>query len=89
MCIQYRFVQRTYHGQKLKYIFGWIVGCYIICPYLPVNQKGSPIKWDPTSYKWSYNPYKWPSKWATGVITLVIGIINPFITGRGPPCRVK
>ena len=24
----------------------------------------------------------------TGVITLLIGIITPFITGRGPPCWV-
>ena len=29
-------------------------------------------------------PYKWPYKWVTGVITLLIGVITPFITGRGP-----
>ena len=34
----------------------------------------------------SYNPYKWPYKWVTGVITLLIGVITPLITGRGPPC---
>ena len=33
----------------------------------------------PTRYKWSSNPYKW------GYFTLLIGIITPFITGRGPP----
>ena len=31
-------------------------------------------------------PYKWPYKWVTGVITLLIGDISPFITGRGPLC---
>ena len=41
-------------------------------------------RWAPTSYKYSYNPYKWPYKWVTGVITLLIGVITPFITGRGP-----
>ena len=33
-----------------------------------------------------YNPYKWPYKWVAGVITLLIEVIFPFITGRGPPC---
>ena len=40
-------------------------------------------RWAPASYKWSYNPYKWPYKWLTVLITLVIGVINPVITGRG------
>ena len=44
-------------------------------------------RWAPTSYKWSYNPYKWPYKWVNGVITLLIGVITPLITSRGPPCR--
>ena len=26
----------------------------------------------------------WPYKWLTVLITLVIGVINPVITGRGP-----
>ena len=43
-------------------------------------------RWAPTSYKLSYNPYRWPYKWVTGVITLLIGVITQFITGRGPPC---
>ena len=30
--------------------------------------------------------YKWPYNWVTGVITLLIGVITPLITGRGPPC---
>jgi len=34
--------------------------------------------------------YKWPYKWATRVITLLIGVILPdFITGRGPPCTIS
>ncbi len=33
-----------------------------------------------------HNPYKWPSKWVTGVITLLLGAITPFATGRGPSC---
>ena len=41
-------------------------------------------RWAPTSYKWSYKPYKWPYKWVTGVITLLIGVITPFTTSRGP-----
>ena len=41
-------------------------------------------RWAPTIYKWSYKPYKWPYKWVTGVITLLIGVITPFITSRGP-----
>ena len=41
--------------------------------------QGGPLLY---SYKWSYNPYKWPYKWVTGVITLFIGVITPFITGR-------
>ena len=46
-------------------------------------------RWAPTSYKyykWSSNLYKWPYKWVTGVITLLMGVITPFITDRGPPC---
>ena len=27
------------------------------------------------------------NKWVTGVITLLMGVITPFITDRGPPCR--
>ena len=49
-------------------------------------------RWAPSSYKWSYNLYKWPYKWLTVLITLVIGVINPVITGRGPtlydPCML-
>ena len=41
-------------------------------------------RWAPSSCKWTYNPYKWPYKWLTVLITLVVGVINPFITGRGP-----
>ena len=36
-------------------------------------------RWAPTSYK-----YKWPYKWITRVITLLIGVTIPFITGRCP-----
>ena len=32
----------------------------------------------------SSTPYKWPYKWVTGVITLLIGVINLVIHGRGP-----
>ena len=35
-------------------------------------------------YKWRCNFYKWPYKWVPGVITLLIGVIISFITGRGP-----
>ena len=36
-----------------------------------------------TSYKWSYGaPIKAPYKRVTGVTTLLIGVITPFIPGR-------
>ena len=39
-------------------------------------------------FPWRYNLYKWPYKWVTGVITLHMGVITPYITGfLGPPCR--
>ena len=43
-----------------------------------------PTRWAPTSYKWSYNPFKWPYNWVTGVVTLLIEVITPHITCRGP-----
>ena len=43
-------------------------------------------RWAPTSYKRSYNLYKWPYTWVTGVITLLMEVITPFIIDRGPPC---
>ena len=46
--------------------------------------KKFPTRWAPTSCKWSYNPYKWPYKWVTGVITVLIGVVTPVISGRGP-----
>ena len=46
--------------------------------------QGRTARWAPANYKWSYKPYKWPYKWVTGVITLLIGVITPFITSRGP-----
>ena len=33
----------------------------------------------------TWGPYKWHYKWVTGVTTLLLGFITPFITGRGPP----
>ena len=56
-----------------------------------ICEKIPPIaaRWAPTSYKWSYKPYKWPYKWVTGVITLLIGVITPFITSRGPTLCVS
>ena len=31
--------------------------------------------------------YKWPGTWITGAITVVIGVITPLISARGPPCE--
>ena len=57
-------------------------------PFLILNFRKCNIyiytRWAPTSYKWSYNPYKWPYKWITGVITLLVEVITPLITSRGP-----
>ena len=63
-------------GFQLSVFFGGV--CFLY------NIPGT--RWAPTSYKWSYNPYKWPYKWVPGVITPINGVINLFITGRGPPC---
>ena len=30
----------------------------------------------------------YPYKWVTGVVTLLVGVITPFIIGRGPPCSL-
>ena len=48
-----------------------------------------PTRWAPSSYKWRYNPYKWPYEWLPVLIALVIGVINPVITGRGPTLYLK
>ena len=29
-----------------------------------------------------YGYSKWPFKWVTGVLTLLIGVITPLVTGR-------
>ena len=34
----------------------------------------------------TWGPYKCPYKWVTWVITLLIGVITPFIISRGPIC---
>ena len=38
--------------------------------------------------RWALFSYKWGYKWVTEAITLLIGVITPFTTGRGPPCRI-
>ena len=53
-------------------------------PDSQMQQHEHHARWAPTSYKWSYNPYKWPYNWVTGVITLLIEVITPLITYRGP-----
>ena len=32
-------------------------------------------------------PIKWPYKWVTGVVTLLIEVVTPLITGTGPTCN--
>ena len=40
------------------------------------------------SYKWSHSPKHFLlNEYFWGYFTLLIGVINPCITGRGPPCR--
>ena len=60
---------------------------HINSKHLLWRSRKTPTSWAPTSYKWtynfSYNPYKWPYKWVSGVVTLHIGVITPFITGSG------
>ena len=45
------------------------------------NLQGEPL---PVISGGTWGPYKWPYKWATGVVTLLIGVITPLITSRGP-----
>ena len=74
------------------FIFNWKYIIFIHGGFFSVmlvfggNLMALHTRWAPTSYKWSYNPYKWPYKWGTGVITVLIGVITPVISGRGPPC---
>ena len=45
--------------------------------------------WAPTSHTWGSNPYKQrpiTNRYITGVLTLLIGVVGPFTTGRGPSC---
>ena len=57
--------------------------------FLKSNWENStiPTMWAHNSYKWGYTHFKWPYKWGTGVSTLLMGVIKPCITGRGPPCN--
>ena len=60
-----------------------------IKPYRPRWSRETKRKYtlegeSPTSYNRCCNSYKWPYKQVTGVITLIIGVITPFITGGGP-----
>ena len=43
----------------------------------------------PTSYKWSYNAIDRGYNPNYPFIKPFIGVISPFRTGRGPPCRVS
>ena len=46
-----------------------------------------PTRLAPTSYKWAYNPYKkGPYTLIAGIITLLLRVITPFISGRGLSC---
>ena len=38
-------------------------------------------RWASTTSKWSYDPYE------SGVVTLLVGLITPLTTSRGPPSR--
>ena len=62
----------------------WFKNTSLVGKKHPLFPQGGP----PTSYKWSYNPYKWPYKWVTGVRTLLVEVIIPFIASRGPPCTI-
>ena len=57
---------------------------------LTVPQKKSPVQGGPLlySYKWSYNPYKYGYNLSYPFLRPVIGVITPFTTSRGPPCRM-
>ena len=59
---------------------------HIVFKTLGLKIDDTATTWAPTSCKWSYDLYKWPYTWVTGVITLLIGAITPFTTGRETPC---
>ena len=60
-----------------------------VTPIFFCKKKGSSRKMGPIPVRngvWTL--HTWPSKWVTGVRTLLIGVITPFITGFwGPPYR--
>ena len=45
-------------------------------------------RWAPISCKWGYNSYKYGYNFIYPFIRPFIGLITPFITGSGPPCRI-
>ena len=46
-------------------------------------------RWAPDpSYKMGYNSYNWGYNPSYPIIRPFIGVITPFISGRGPPCRI-
>ena len=53
-----------------------------VVPFWEIYLKLTYTRWAPTSYKY----YQWPYKCVSRVITLPIGVITPFITGRGLSC---
>ena len=42
----------------------------------------------PTSDRWAYNFYKWDYNLSYPFKRPFIGVIIPFMTSRGPPCRI-
>ena len=40
----------------------------------------------PTSFNWVYNSYNLGYKNSEPFIRPFIGVITPFVSGRGPPC---
>ena len=80
------------HTQNTKFMNvcseAWKASCLRAFQGIPPKNNVNYTRWAPTSYKWRYNPYKWPYKWVTGVITLLIEVIIPFRTSRGPPCMI-
>ena len=84
------------------YLFhGSVMGLELVVSYngIPVEVKRNLIpnhqpilythtRWAPISYKWGYSSYKYGYNFIYPFIRPFIGLITPFITGSGPPCRI-
>ena len=79
-CSSWSAARKNMSRLRLVKVVHWAIWCILVikCVY-KVGRWAPTLVWD---------PYKWPSKWVTGVINLLIGVIQfqLIITDWGPRC---